>query len=401
MGDLHLKECLIFFDDILVYSKTFDEHIERLQAVFSRLAENGLKLKPSKCELLMSSVVYLGHVISEDGISTDPEKTSAVTKWPAPKNIKELRQFLGFAGFYRRYVEHYAQIVEPLNDLLKGHNTTGRASKSKKRSKKTNKPAVWSWSDAQDQAFETIKSKLTSSPVLAYAQYNQPFILHTDASGHGLGAVFYQNQDGAEKVIAYASRGLKPSEKRYPAHKLEFLALKWAVTEKFHDYLFGNEFVILTDNNPLTYVTTTAKLDATGHRWLAALAAYNFSIKYKPGKLNIDADSLSRIPEVSSDMVQAITQASEVQMPLAECIAIDICPLAAEEARSQLQPAQRTDWSTAQAQDQYLARVLDLLRSGSRPREEALRKEPHEVQLLLREWKRLTIEDKQLYRTTS
>jgi hypothetical protein len=134
MGDLHLKECLIFLDDILVYSKTFDEHIERLQAVFSRLAENGLKLKPSKCELLMSSVVYLGHVISEDGISTDPEKTRAVTKWPAPKNIKELRQFLGFAGFYRRYVEHYAQIVEPLNDLLKGHDTTGRPSKSKKRS---------------------------------------------------------------------------------------------------------------------------------------------------------------------------------------------------------------------------------------------------------------------------
>ena len=150
-----------------------------------------------------------------------------------------------------------------------------------------------------------IKDRLTSSPVLTYAQYDQPFVLHTDASDSGLGAVLYQVQDGMSNVIAYASRGLRPSEKWYPAHKLEFLALKWAVTEQFHDYLFGNKFIVYTENNPLTYVTSTAKLDATGHRWLAALISYEFELKYKPGKLNVDADALSRLPQnqVSADMV--------------------------------------------------------------------------------------------------
>ena len=126
MGDKHLKECLIFLDDILVYSKTFEEHIERLHAVFSKLAEHKLKLKPSKCELFKSSVTYLGHIISSQGICTDPDKTNTVSNWPAPTNVKELREFLGFAGFYRRYIQHFSQIVEPLTYLLKGQYSTQR-----------------------------------------------------------------------------------------------------------------------------------------------------------------------------------------------------------------------------------------------------------------------------------
>ena len=319
MGDLHMRECLVFLDDILIFSKTFPEHLERLNACFSRLAEHGLKLKPSKCELFTSSVVYLGHVINKDGISTDPEKVSAVTSWPVPRNIKELRQFLGFCGFYRRYVEHYAKIVEPLHQLLCGQSTNGQAGKRKKGSKKPKlKPVKWTWGLAQQEAFETIKERLTTSPILAYAQYDSPFSVRTDASGLGLGAVLYQNQEGKERVIAYASRSLKPSEKKYPAHKLEFLALKWAVTEKFHDYLYGNQFSVTTDNNPLTYVNTTAD----GHRWLASLAAFDFQIKYKPGKLNIDADALSRRPHetvhVSCSSIQAICVAAQVSLPLAE-----------------------------------------------------------------------------------
>ena len=134
-----------------------------------------------------------------------------------------------------------------------------------------------------------------NAPILTYPDYQLPFILHIDASADGLGSVLYQKQNGIEIVIAYASRGLRGSEKLYPVHKLEFLALKWSVVDKFHDYLYGNEFEVLTDNNPLTYVLGSAKVDATSHRWLAALGAYKFTLTYRPGKHNTDADVLSRL----------------------------------------------------------------------------------------------------------
>ena len=137
--------------------------------------------------------------------------------------------------------------------------------------------------------------------MLAYTDYSKPFLLNIDASGDGLGAVLYQEYNGIGHVIAYASRGLRASECNYPAHKLEFLALKWAVCDKFSDYLYGSKFTVRTDNNPLTYVLTTAKLDATGHRWLAALSSYNFSLVYRAGRINNDADALSRLPSTNKE----------------------------------------------------------------------------------------------------
>ena len=185
------------------------------------------------------------------------------------KIVKDVCSFLGFTGYYRRFIKNYARIARPLNDLLVGHSTAKKDKASKKpRAKKI--PCVWT--EAQQTAFETLKEKLTNPPVLAYANYCLPFQLHTDASTTGLGAVLYQHQDGQDRVVSYASRSLKPSEKNYPAHKLEFLALKWSVTEKFHDYLYGTNFEVFTDNNPLTYVLIRAKSDATGHRWLAELS---------------------------------------------------------------------------------------------------------------------------------
>ena len=144
-------------------------------------------------------------------------------------------------------------------------------------------------------AFEKLKDACTSTPILGFADYTKPFVLNTDASIDGLGAVLQQEQDGRTRVIAFASRSLSKSEKNYPIHKLEFLALKWAITEKFHDYLYGNEFTVFTDNNPLTYILTTAKLDATGQRWVALLANYPFAIKYCAGTSNRVADALSLI----------------------------------------------------------------------------------------------------------
>ena len=261
MGDLNLQDCLIYLDDIVIFSKTFEEHVEKLQAVFQRLQEHGLKLKPSKCELSRSHVVYLGHVVSKEGIHTDPSKIEAVQNWPVPQCTKDVRKFLGFTGYYRRFIKGYAAIARPLNDLLIGHPTG-----PKPRKKKSRHGTPFSWGEAQQQAFDTIISSLINPPVLAYADYSLPFELHTDASLDGLGVVLYQEQEGKKRVVAYASRSLKVSEKNYPAHKLEFLALKWAVVEKFHDYLYGSKFEAVTDNNPLTYIFTTAKLDATGQR---------------------------------------------------------------------------------------------------------------------------------------
>lgn len=141
------------------------------------------------------------------------------------------------------------------------------------------------WIKDQEEAFSTLKERLKSAPILAYAYFDLPFEIHTNASGSGLCAVLFQKQKGKHHIIAYVSRGLSKSEKNYPAHILEFLALKWAITEKFQDYLYGKKFTVITDNNPLTYTLATANLDATGYRWIAALTACNFDILYRPGRL--------------------------------------------------------------------------------------------------------------------
>ena len=159
------------------------------------------------------------------------------------------------------------------------------------------KKTLVEWNDECQEAFKKLKQLCSQTPILAYANYKKPFKLHTDASENGLGAVLYQKQDdGTDCVIAYASQTLSKSEKNYDAHKLEFLALKWSVTERFHEYLYGGHFEVYTDNNPLTYILTTARLDATRQRWVASLANYNFKIFYRSGKLNVEADALSRIP---------------------------------------------------------------------------------------------------------
>ena len=167
------------------------------------------------------------------------------------------------------------------------------------------------WGSEQQEAFETLQMICTESPILVYVDFKAPFVLHTDASGDGLGAVLYQVQDGQKRVIAYASQRLSRSERNYPVHKLEYLALKWAITDKFYEYLYGSEFQVYMDNSPLTYVLTMAMLDPTVHRWVGALSNYTFSIIYKPGKGNHDADALSCIKwpeamELGSQAVQAV-----------------------------------------------------------------------------------------------
>lgn len=299
MSGLNLKEALVFIDDLIVFAPTLEEHEERLMKVLQRLKEFGLKLSVEKCVFFQPSVRYLGHVVSRNGVETDPGKITTLTSWPVPKNLKELRSFLGFAGYYRRFVKDYSSIVKPLNELTSGYPPSQKRCKSSVRPQgylDPKEPFGGRWSSACQTAFETIIQKLTSAPVLAFADPSKPYILHTDASCTGLGAVLYQEHEGRKRVVAYASRGLSRSEARYSAHKLEFLALKWAVTEKFNDYLYGAYFTVVTDSNPLTYLLTSAKLDATSYRWLSAISTYSFKIMYRAGKQNADADGLSRRP---------------------------------------------------------------------------------------------------------
>ena len=284
LSDLHFNWCIIYLDDVIIFSKTPEEHIARLEAVFKKISDAGLKLKPSKCEFFKRWIHYLGHIVSNKGIETDPKKIEAIVNWPGPRTVHEVQKILGFTNYYRKFVYKYAQMALPLNKLISGEN-------AKKKHKKIE------WGNGEEQAFQQLKEACTKTPVLAYADYKKILRLNTDASELGLGSVLYQQQeDGTYCVIAYASRSLSKTEKNYSAHKSEFLALKWAITERFHEYLYGGEFEVYTDNNPLTYVLTTTKLDATGQRWIASLANYNFRIHYRSGKSYIDADALSRTP---------------------------------------------------------------------------------------------------------
>jgi O-acetyl-ADP-ribose deacetylase (regulator of RNase III) len=284
------KECLVYIDDVIIFSPDFKTHLERLARVLERFREHNLKLKAKKCTFAQSKITYLGHQVSADGISKDPEKIKALDNFTTPRDVKELRRFLGFTGYFRRFIPGYSIIAKPLTDLLRGYSNK----KGKRRYNKKLEEELWKWGPEQEESFETMKSELRNDQILAYADFTLPFVLEVDASRDGLGAMLYQVQKGKKRPIAFGSRRTSAAEQNYPTHKLEFLALKWAVTEKFKDYLHCKEFTAYTDNNPMTYVLKSAKLDATSQRWCAELANYNFSLKYKTGITNKAADALSR-----------------------------------------------------------------------------------------------------------
>ena len=292
-GDKSFHSLLLYLDDIVVFSTSFHQHLERLEMVLSRLQQHRLKLKLSKCHFFQAKVKYLGHVISAQGVATDPEKISAVSEWKRPTGVTELRSFLGFASYYRRFVEGFAGLAAPL------HNLVGKLQGSRKKpGPRVPGPFHQHWGESCEQAFQQLKRRLVSTPVLGFADFTKPFRLEIDASHKGLGAVLSQEVDGQCRPIAFASRGLRPAERNmsnYSSMKLEFLALKWAVAEKFRDYLIGTKFTVYTDNNPLSYLQN-AKLGAVEQRWASRLALFHYDIQYRPGTANRNADALSRLP---------------------------------------------------------------------------------------------------------
>ena len=403
LGELNMNWCIVYLDDIIIFSDTKEEHLKRLEAVFQKLCAAGLKLKPSKCFFFREEIEYLGHVVSGKGISTNPKKIEAVSKWPTPKTVYDVRSFLGFVGYYRRFIKNFSRITKPIREVI-----TGLENQSKRSAKKT----YIEWSDAADVAFEHLKAMCVSTPILAYPDYQLPFTLHTDSSTDGLGAVLYQKQDGKLRVIAYASRSVSKAESNYPAHKLEFLALKWAVCEKFHEYLYGSKsFEVFTDNNPLTYVLTSAKLDACGQRWVAKLANYNFSIKYRCGVSNTEADALSRIkwPEALSEnididngcmdthVINAILTGAVTKSSLIESVSCS-AEVISTELDKDTGKLSDINWTKEQRLDPNLGVIIRLIESGQLTKRKLQGKDSSEVKSFLRNKKSLKLVKDVLYR---
>ena len=290
LGELNLTYCLIYLDDVIIFSETPEEHLQRMRVVFNCLREHGLKLKPSKCDMFKSDINYLAHHVNKKGVLPSKKNLESIAQCLPPDTYTKVKSFVGLVGHYRCFIKDFAKIAAPLYDLTSDDN------KDKKLEH------VDLFPEARE-AFDCLKAACLQAPILAFPDFNKPFLLETDASGRGLGAVLSQKQaDGWYHLIAYASCIMNETEQRYHSNKQEFLALKWAIMEQFHEYLspYGknrNEFVVRTDNNPLMYIFSSANLDAAGQWWVARLASYNFSLEYQKGKDNTVADFLSQMNE--------------------------------------------------------------------------------------------------------
>ena len=268
---------VVFIDDILVYSKDAQEHGHHLRIVLQTLRENQLFAKLSKCDFWLKEVSFLGHIVYAEGIRVDPIKIKAIVNWKPPRNVTEVRSFLGLAGYYRRFVQGFSVIASSLTRLLR-------------------KGVKFEWDDKCQSSFERLKEILVEVPVLIQPTSGRDYTVYSDASRIGLGCVLMQ--DG--KVMAYASRQLKPHEQNYPTHDLELAAVVFALKIWRH-YLYGEKCRIYTDHKSLKYLLTQKDLNLRQRWWLELLKDYDCIIDYHPGKENVLADALSR------KMISALT----------------------------------------------------------------------------------------------
>ncbi len=269
-----------FIDDLLIYSQTIEEHIQHIEEVLRRLRKAGLTVHPSKIKVCVQEVKYLGHIITPGHVRPNPDKIAAIKDFPAPTKVKNLQQFLGLAGYYRRFIPHYSEISKPLTRLLE-------------------KDAVWEWSPAQKEAFELIKQALINTMGTDLPDLNKPFTIQTDASGVGLGAILLQEVGEGENAemrpIYFASRGLTKAKANYIATELECLAVIWAI-KKFKNYIEYSHFTVETDHQALKWLQTLKEPSGRLARWSLQLQGMNYSVNYRKGSSNNAADALSRNP---------------------------------------------------------------------------------------------------------
>ncbi|CAK9834497.1 Retrovirus-related Pol polyprotein from transposon 412 [Anthophora retusa] len=276
LSGLQGTEMFVYLDDIVIYASSLSEHHSKFTKLAKRLRKANLKLQPSKCTFLRREVAYLGHIISDEGVKPCPNKISAVKEFPKPKNSKQVREFLGLAGYYRRFIDKFSHISKPLTSLLR-------------------KEAKFEWNLPQEKAFETLRTALCTEPVLNYPDFSKPFHITTDASNYAVGAILSQGEIGKDSPIAYASRLLHGAELNYATIEKECLAIIYAV-QHFRSYIYGKQFNLITDHQPLVWMNSVKDPSSRLLRWRLKLAEYEYKILYKAGKTNTNADALSRNP---------------------------------------------------------------------------------------------------------
>lgn len=287
---------VVYLDDIMVYSKTYEDHMRHLEIVFNKLQENKLYAKLDKCEFLETSVEYLGHVVGNNSIKPDDRKTKAILDWETPKNSKDVMAFMGLANFYRKFVKDFSKISIPLTSIM-GKNTT------------------FKWGSEQEQSFNDIKQALITQPVLKLPSREGRFRVHTDASDYAIGAVLEQEdlQDKSIKPVAYFSQKLHGAQTRYATHIKELYAIVKAL-ECWRHYLEGIQFDIYTDHYSIQYLNTQPELNKLQARWVEKLAEFDFELHYKPGRTNVVADALSRKPQLNVINLFSLPDGLEIQL---------------------------------------------------------------------------------------
>jgi len=387
---LSSEQCLCYMDDVIVCGTTFNETIMNLKEVLGKLSVAGLRLKPSKCELFRTEVSFLGHVVGRQGVKPDPKKIEAVQKWPVPMNVHELRSFVGFASYYRKYVPRFSEIASPLNAL-------------------TQKDVSFNWTLECQDAFTRLKDSLTSAPVLSLPREGCPVILDTDASDLAIGGVLSQIIDGQEKVIAYASKSLSNSQRKYCTTYKELLAIV-KMAKIFRPYIYGQPNVLVrTDHKALVWLQDFKDAEGMLARWLASLTEYDFKIEHREGRKHSNADGCSRIPvrpckrtdcpdhcnavnadighwnakhgfdfvaainrantapSVNNQVTYHLDQAEQQAVNCSEIAEIHVCAAHQQRNCNWMDALTDQQLQTAQSEDPDLTKVLAWLNKGERP----------------------------------
>ncbi|KAJ8006814.1 hypothetical protein DPEC_G00111130 [Dallia pectoralis] len=339
------RECVVYLDDILVHGTSFEEALGALRGVLGRVSGAGLKLHPDKCKFMQREVAFLGHQLGGEGVSTLTDKVEAVRGWPTPRGKKEVKSFLGLAGYYRRFVRGFAGIAAPLNHLLQ-------------------KDTVFQWAEEHQQAFEALKRGLVEAPVLAAPNPNLPVILDTDASNEGLGAVLAQQGPDGEHVIAYYSRTLDKAERHYCVTRRELLAVVAAVRH-FKYYLGGLPFVVRTDHSALQWLLSFKEPEGQIARWLEELQPYDFQVEHRAGRRHSNADALSRRP-CAADGCGYCDKRVERELCTEGGVTATVSQLVATECRG-LETVGVREWRCRQEADVELCPVLLWVERGNRP----------------------------------
>jgi hypothetical protein len=268
-----------YLDDVAIFSETWEEHLRHVDIILKKIASARLTIKPSKCKFAQNCVKYLGHMVGGGCRTPTEAKIQAVLDFPTPENKTQIRQFLGLSGYYAKYIKEYAIIAEPLTRALKGKNRKEKVE----------------WSAECDQAFQTLKQKLTEKPVLYAPDYSKEFVIQTDASDKGVGVIMAQKgENNTDHPILYLSRKFSESEKKFSTTEKECAGIIFAI-KKLRHYLDGQPFTIETDHNPLVWLRTNAGHNPRLMRWALALQPFNYKVIHRAGKENQHADCLSRM----------------------------------------------------------------------------------------------------------